>query len=310
MKHRFTSALFALALSALNAFAAIGTAIPGGAQSSTYVIDKPGYYYLSGDRTMTITSAAISVSADDVTLDLNGFTVSSAGGGIAANSHTNIEIRNGSVGPTKSSGIYANACTLLRIIDVRVSDAGGNGISIASGKDSTIDRCSTYGCLSDGIFSDYNSHGTAVRNCTAKDNKGRGIVLGRDSSVVHSISTENRKTGIVAIERGLIENCFVTLNNLDLNNSDEGVFVMDYCTVRGNTITGNAAYGISVAADSLGVVIENNVISDVKGVNGTRYGVSPAAVNGAKTFLANNRFCNVGLKATYAFVDGGGNVVF
>ncbi|HEX2100217.1 MAG TPA: hypothetical protein VHF69_06130 [Candidatus Synoicihabitans sp.] len=75
MKNLILSCL--LAVLPLSLFAASGTAIPGGNQNTPFVIDKPGAYYLAANRTMTKLNvwAAIEIKADNVTLDLNGFTL-------------------------------------------------------------------------------------------------------------------------------------------------------------------------------------------------------------------------------------------
>jgi hypothetical protein len=310
MHLRFLSTSFALALSALNALAASGTAIPGGAQTNTFVIDKPGAYYLAGDRTMTSANTAISITSDDVTLDLNGYCVSSAAAGITAFSRTNVEIRNGSVGPTKYAGINTSSCTLLRIIDVRVSEAGYSGISYFSAKDTLIERCSAYGCGTDGITSDYNAEGTVIRNCSVKANKGRGMMVGRDALVINCIATENHKSGIVALSRSTVEACLVTRNNSDLVNDEGGIIATDSCAIRRNNLTANTGCAVYVSSDGAGTVIEDNSITAVKSANNRRYGVYMTSFNGAKALLTNNRFHDVGTKATDAFVDGGGNVVF
>lgn len=100
------AAIDALAAASLNG----RTAIP--AQAATYTISAPGNYVLTGNITVA-TGDGISITASDVTLDLNGFTIKStaataAGAGIrTSNTSSNIRIHNGRIssGFTSPAGI-------------------------------------------------------------------------------------------------------------------------------------------------------------------------------------------------------------
>lgn len=111
---RILSLLVAL-VAPVSVFAASGgTAIPGGDVSTTYVITQTGYYYLSGNRTMTdITKPAIEIKANDVTIDLNGYNLRNKPGNegikplIMIAETDNIEVRNGSLTDSAYAGILA-----------------------------------------------------------------------------------------------------------------------------------------------------------------------------------------------------------
>src|SRR5947207_1497513 len=49
-----------------------------------FTISTPGSYYFTGNLTATADGVAITVSAENVTIDLNGFTLASGGGAPAA----------------------------------------------------------------------------------------------------------------------------------------------------------------------------------------------------------------------------------
>ncbi|MBU4448351.1 MAG: hypothetical protein KKD99_07175, partial [Proteobacteria bacterium] len=51
--------------------------------SVPYTISSPGFYYLGGNLTYSGTGSAISVDADNVTLDLMGFSLTGAGKSIS-----------------------------------------------------------------------------------------------------------------------------------------------------------------------------------------------------------------------------------
>jgi hypothetical protein len=144
---RFT---FAIALAALPAavFAAnANTSIPGGNQNSTFVITKSGLYVLEASRVMTDnTKNAIEVTVPDVTIDLNGCTVSfstaanGTGVGIDIPTAVNVEIRNGSVSNVPGCAVRSDAPagSGLRLIDLRI--AGSRGITSLA-KATLVDRC-------------------------------------------------------------------------------------------------------------------------------------------------------------------------
>ena len=50
--------------------------------SLPYTISAPGFYYLGGNLTYAGDSSAITINADNVTLDLMGFALTSTGSGI------------------------------------------------------------------------------------------------------------------------------------------------------------------------------------------------------------------------------------
>ena len=52
-----------------------------GNSANTFIISSPGSYYLTGNLTGASGKHGISIQADDVTLDLNGFAIISGGGG-------------------------------------------------------------------------------------------------------------------------------------------------------------------------------------------------------------------------------------
>jgi len=140
--------------------------------SAPFTISQPGSYYLTTNLTVSSGGDAITIAANGVTLDLNGFTIASTapsatGYGIYINSGLrDIAIQNGHIqggvtnngsgifsGPGFSSGIYYWGVPR----NVRVS-----GVSVS-------------GCLNYGINLD-NSESTRVENCVVRTVGGAGIV--------------------------------------------------------------------------------------------------------------------------------------
>jgi hypothetical protein len=134
-------------------------------------IYESGSYYLT--RNLTVSSGtAITISANGVTLDLNGFTISSTdpsttGTGVLLNFARNVTIHNGHIGgevTNDGSGYYS-----------------GHGFScgiIYQGpqpQNVLISRVSVSGCMESGIYVG-SSGSTAVESCTVRTVGGHGIL--------------------------------------------------------------------------------------------------------------------------------------
>ena len=172
--------------------------------SAPFTVSVPGSYYLTENLTVK-TGNAITIATNGVTLDLNGFTISStaasaAGCGILlSNTLSDITIVNGHIrsGVTNnSSGIYSgsgfafgicysgNAPT--NVVITKVSVAGGN----------------------DGIYLG-NGNGTVVEACTVTTAGNTGICA---SSIKNSVATD---CGFMAIYGDQVADC-------------EGISIMDW----------------------------------------------------------------------------------
>ncbi|MGI8908254.1 MAG: hypothetical protein ACR2IE_17410 [Candidatus Sumerlaeaceae bacterium] len=151
--------------------------------TTPYVISQPGSYYLAGNITVA-SGNAINILTSGVTLDMNGFTISStanpaAGVGIQiTGSIANISIRNGNIrgqvtftGPTGTAvtgagfvdGISETAGppTSVEVSRVKVEGCAGNGIALSTPASNVVENCSVRMAGQVGI-----SAGTA-RSCIA-----------------------------------------------------------------------------------------------------------------------------------------------
>ncbi len=202
------------------------TAIPGG--TSLVTLNAAGSYYLTGNITVS-SGDGIDIAASNVTLDLNGFTISSthsggSGSGIFVSASRNsISIHNGRIlgtttnaSPTSSvytgggfnDGIFSPAtANNLRLEDVAVSNVAGNGINCA-GASVLVRNCTVYLTKSAGI----SVANGVVSNCTADNCGGNGILCTTAESCSGS-TNDNSATysGIVANRLAL--NCVAVSNN-------------------------------------------------------------------------------------------------
>jgi hypothetical protein len=134
--------------------------------SAPLSITTPGSYYLTTNLTIS-SGAAISVSANNITLDLNGFTIFStetpaaSSVGISLNSGTNISIFHGFI----CGGVIINAGTY--------SGSGfANGIYASNAVNARVSGVSVCGCLYSGVFLGNNS---VVESCTVTTAGSYGI---------------------------------------------------------------------------------------------------------------------------------------
>jgi hypothetical protein len=153
--------------------------------SVPYEIKNPGFYYLGTNLTYSGSGNAININADDVTLDLMGFSLTFAGtpvildnnGIYIMGSKGNVEIRNGTVRGF-DRGIYKTGGRSTRIINIRAIDNLTQGICLNSNANLV------QGCfLENNGGGIYNSSGT-ITGCIAH-NSGDimlpdtyGIVIG------------------------------------------------------------------------------------------------------------------------------------
>jgi hypothetical protein len=141
--------------------------------SVPYTISTPGFYFFVNNLTYTGTDNAITINADNVTLDLMGFTLTGPGnyGGIYMNGRTNVEIRNGTV-TAFDKGILENSDTgsSHRALDVRVV-SNWSGI-LFKGSNHMITNCNASKHGGTGLF----LTSGLISECTSNDN-GYGLVV-------------------------------------------------------------------------------------------------------------------------------------
>jgi parallel beta-helix repeat protein len=158
-----------------------------GITSLPYTITAPGFYYLT--KNLSHNGTAITVNADNVTIDLMGFSLigpgkeSGSNYGILMSGRTNVEIRNGSITGFGSSGIRDSELTgnHHRVINVRVIGNGGMGISF-------------YG------------YGIIIEGCTVSDNDGIGILPGNGGCLVKGNAVYNNASHGIYVTRCLVTN--------------------------------------------------------------------------------------------------------
>ncbi len=186
-----------------------GGVTPGDAPGFPVELNARGSYRLTSNLVISVrTVDVIAINSDDVTLDLNGFTIDSScepagpiippgclgsgsGKGIDADGSRNVTVRNGIVRDMDGFGIDLSTASLVE--DVKSVANGGTGIFVGSS--------------------------SIVRNSLADRNGGHGIVVGSRSTASGNVATLNGRNGILT---GLFASHVV--GNVASNNGEYGIF--------------------------------------------------------------------------------------
>ncbi len=234
-----------------------GNVTPGDAPNFPVTISRAGSYVLTSSL-VTQAGQAIRVTAQDVKIDLNGFTVScNVGGG----------------GCGLDDGIEAD----LQRVSVRngtVQDFGGDGIDLNT--HSVVEDVIARTNGSVGIRVGNNSH---VDGCSSSDNTQAGIVAGGSSVITENIASGNGTTGISATNSTFTGN---------VANGNTGTGITGNGTFRGNSASSN---NIGLSATGNSVAVNNQLVSNTSvGLSGPTisFGCIGALAYGANVISNNN----------------------
>ena len=247
------------------------------------VIGAPGSYVLTGNLTPPGGSDAIAVVGNNVTLDLNGFTIDGAGvgvNGIFAPLVLGLTVRNGVVTGFSGTGIAAGASS--KTFQVKVN---GNGTGIGSAT----------GCLIvESVVESNAGRGIEATECKVENNvianNGVGIT-GNTNVIVHNVIRANTGGGITG-EGCTIQQNVVTLNSVfGITDGFLGPGLpppipqpgLERTNIVGNTIESNLGPGVTLGRP--GVVADNTVSSNAG--NGILCG--PGCVVRGNTVTLNNQ---------------------
>jgi len=191
----------------------------------SFSISAPGSYYLASDLTGT---SGITISANDVTLDLNGFTLSGTAGnsspGIRINSgRRNVEIRNGTIANWGQFGVNGLGTEAIRLLNL------------------TAYNNATFATSHSGLLVGDRS---VVKNCVADANSAGGIVVGKNSIVSECMARSNGSSGITVADSCRVDKCSSS------SNGAEGIRTGSWCIVNDCSTHSNVVSGISAVLGS------------------------------------------------------------
>jgi parallel beta-helix repeat protein len=225
-----------------------------------YVITRSGSYYLTTNLTAWVVGQnGITVNADDVTIDLNGFTLIGSGatsghGIFQANNHRNLRVHNGKVvqwGGVGKGGLtaYGENNQFDHI------QAATNYLGIDASNNSRISDCSAYSNSTHGIRFGF---GSTISDCSAYQNSGVGIYIGTGATISDCSAYNNSSVGIWASNDSTISDCSARYN------SNGGILSGSNSKITGNTCDGNgylSGNGVGIHVTGSGNRIESNSLT-------------------------------------------------
>jgi len=300
---------------------------PAGPGAFPIVINQPGSYYLTEAIIGVSGQSGIRISTNDVTLDLNGFTlagtVSGSGVEVAAG-RQGVSVRNGAIRGW-SVGIGASTASALRLADLVVAENassgilgeddslvtacvarqnGDRGIQITSG---LVSRCIANAnnigiTVTDGSIRDSSARANAtgivgirsvIENCTGNNNTGDGILVS-SGKVLNCVTRANGGDGIEALGESIVS------GNVCLSNgAGAGAGAGIHCTGDKNHIESNTVSNNDVGIDANDTGVENNVvIRNTASCNTSNYDIgvnNQAGTIGTLTTIGSNPWGNVAM---------------
>ncbi len=154
-------------------------------------ISEPGSYRLTSDLVVTAGIDGVVIGADNVTLDLGGFSIFGSGevglnDGVFVGSADNVEIRNGTVRGFLRHGVFSLVGTRVRVIGLRV--VGNNFMGMNLEGTALVDGCVA---LDNGLFGIRARQGSLVINSVARGNADVGLALSTSTGYRSNVLTDN-----------------------------------------------------------------------------------------------------------------------
>lgn len=262
MKH-FTRTLIAAAAAALSLAAGAsfaqatldqkkaeaGGAIPGDAPGFPITIGTSGHYKLTGNLVVPADAEAVVITAPNVTLDLNGFTIN--GGGQCT---------------------YTGLGVALTCTQAPASAGAFSGVRIQAAA-ATLRNGSVTGFRGAGVWLDSGASGAVVENLRAMHNAAYGIggnhTSTRDARISGGYMSNNKSHGIY-VTAALVERAMVSRNGTGVAGT-YGVLTL----LSESRVTDNAFLGaLSVSARGSMIAANQTDVSNVVSLGGNYMGGS------------------------------------
>jgi hypothetical protein len=242
--------------------------------ASLVTISQPGSYYLTANLTVS-TGDGIDINTNDVTLDLNGFTIrstaaSATGTGILLNNGwTDITIGNGHIrggGTNNGSGVFSGGGFTygiktsgavpenVQVSRISVSGCRFDGISLSGQNSTVVEACTVrtvggYGILASTIKSclALDCGNTAIQGDQVSDCRGQssGVGDGVDGT------TAQNCCGVGSDGRGIYAT--TVLNCYGVSSSSDGIDSRTAQNCYGISTSGDGLYAAYTASGSYGV---------------------------------------------------------
>ncbi|MCH8243775.1 MAG: right-handed parallel beta-helix repeat-containing protein [Planctomycetes bacterium] len=246
-------------------------------------IDWSANVTLAGSLTGVTAKDGITINADDVTLDLNGFALIGVAGSLDGVTVpavvSNLTVRNGTVRDWDGAGVGADPARNSQFERLRVYSNDGGGLWIGLGSVAThctalLNRlygirtkagCVVTECIASTNVSapgiEVNGRGCIVSRCTADNNGSHGIFAVNGISLISGCSARNNSgRGITASEGATITGCNAT------SNEGDGIACGSECRIVANNCYLNGAAGIHTTHPN-NRIEGNNVNNNTRGID-------------------------------------------
>ena len=277
-------------------------------------LSRPGSYYVVTNLTAAA-SSGITISTNNVTVDLNGFTLFGPASGTSESAvtvtgtRTNITIRNGFFSGWPGSGIGGSALHLCLIEDIGIENVGRTGMFVGDGAVVRGCRIVGIGLTTANQSAIHVGDGAVISDCTISGQHGTAIsgdardIIQR-CTVIGGLSTNDY--AITVNSYSLIRDCVVMNNRGGTNHG--GIFAGSHSTVKNCVVGQNTGHGIS-ASDDTYLLEKNCENNDGDGINvsgenarvdlnhlagNTGYGLRVTTTNGANLIIRNSSLSNPG----------------
>lgn len=227
-----------------------------------FTLSTPGETYVL-NANLTAAESALTITASNVTLNLNGRTLTGRGTGIgvAAVGGSRVQIVGSGVIQGFTIGVSLLATTLSQVQDVEVRDCDAGVVLAIEASDNVVQRVRSHGNGLAGIWLAI-IQGTADRNFVLGNwcyDNGEGIIVETDNNRVGgNLLTDNEEEGIFIVGN----NNEILSNRCNANGLDGiGLFDASGNRVRLNNCIGNGFDGISLLGDVRTTLVEANACS-------------------------------------------------
>jgi len=221
--------------------------------SASHIISESGSYYLTGNLIGESGKHGVHVQADNVTIDLKGFSLIGVAGsldGIHFDDPTvDGGVLKGMIRLWGQDGIDGEKLTSGRFESLTIEANGGAGILM--GSDSVASACLLRENDHFGINAFDNCY---IRNCVSRSNRYGGFKLYSGGAIRDCIAEGNSFEGVVATYEATISNCNLAFNRW-------GIVAGNACYVSNNNSIGNGEVGIRCGGSGGGNRVDGNNVS-------------------------------------------------
>ncbi|OGV40590.1 MAG: hypothetical protein A2X46_19015 [Lentisphaerae bacterium GWF2_57_35] len=200
------------------------------------VLNQPGSYYFTGSLSMTSAAHGIQISADQVTVDLNGYSLfgttnATRSGIFVSGLRKNIVVKNGALAGWGWDGVDIYNSDNGRVEAIQVKDVGLTAIRL--GFNGQANDCQVLGSRI-GLYS---FDACSARRCQVFNTRENGFELGTRAIVEDCQAFNCGTNGIYVGDESVVKNCHVVSNRVN------GITLGNRCEASGNHANRNGLSG-------------------------------------------------------------------